>query len=135
MSYARFSSDDFQSDVYVYDSNAGYVTHVARNRKVLAEPLPEPVELLHLPEAGTGVTEDEFTRAAQAFLARHKRVHAILERSESKPIGLAHDGEMFVHATAGECADNLERLAEIGYHVPGFTLRALRAERTELEGA
>ena len=35
MSYCRWSSDDFQCDVYVYESVAGgFVTHVAANRVV-----------------------------------------------------------------------------------------------------
>lgn len=28
MSYCRWSSDDFKSDVYVYESQAGWITHV-----------------------------------------------------------------------------------------------------------
>lgn len=32
MSYCRWSSDGFTSDVYCYESDAGFVTHVANKR-------------------------------------------------------------------------------------------------------
>lgn len=32
MSYVRFSSDNFKSDVYVYESDDGFVVYVASNR-------------------------------------------------------------------------------------------------------
>lgn len=44
MSYCRFSTDDYQCDVYVYEDVGGWwSTHVAGNRPVYAEPLPDPV--------------------------------------------------------------------------------------------
>lgn len=136
MAYARFSSVDHTSDVYVYASDQGFVTNVAARRLVLAEPLPERIELPDLPEAGTGVTEEEWSRASAAYLERRSAVSKIIDRSESVPIGLAHDGEEFVHETAAECADNLERLRALGYIVPDFAIRALREEDSDdLEGA
>lgn len=43
MSYCRFSSDDYQCDVYVYqDGNGGWTTHVAGSRYLFKEPLPAP---------------------------------------------------------------------------------------------
>jgi hypothetical protein len=42
MSYCRWSSNDFQCDVYVYEDVAGgWTTHVACNRVVYSEPLRE----------------------------------------------------------------------------------------------
>ena len=34
MSYCRWSSDDFQCDVYVFGSDTGFETYVARGRYV-----------------------------------------------------------------------------------------------------
>ena len=45
MSYCRFSSDDWQCDVYVYaDVAGGWTTHVAAVRFVFDKELPPPVE-------------------------------------------------------------------------------------------
>lgn len=137
MAYARFSSDDCRSDVYVYESvHGGFVTHVATKRLELSEPLPEPVQLLPLPEADPSVTQEQWDRRADEYLARHRHVQQVVSRSELAPIGLPHDGETFVHATAAESADHLERLRALGYHVPEFAIRALREEDSDdLEGA
>lgn len=42
MSYCRFSTDDYGSDVYVYADGIGFVTHVARSRLRFQETLPPP---------------------------------------------------------------------------------------------
>ena len=63
MSYCRFSSDDYQCDVYCYASVSGYyVTHVASNRPVLDGTLPPAVPW----------EKDN----ADAWLARHEAVMA-----------------------------------------------------------
>lgn len=118
MSYCRFSSDDGQCDVYVYEHYMGFwVTHVAGQKRRPIEPLPPPVPCS--PE-----------RAAE-WLARHKRVQEILDQSPYEPIGLPHDGESFEHATPDECAENLERLQALGYNVPQYAIDALREEAAE----
>ena len=115
MSYARFSSDDWRSDVYVYESvGGGWVTHVAANRVVPCEPLPEPVE--YTPEN------------VEAWFRRHHAVTEIIGRSERVFIDLPYAGEDFRDDSPGECADRLVSLAAIGYHVPEGTIDALYAE-------
>ena len=115
MSYCRFSSDDHQCDVYVYaDCRGGYTTHVAARRRVFNEPLPPEIE----------VSSDTI----DAWLARHRSVMAMCERSEMVPIGLPHDGETFEHATASECAEHMAYLLELGYRVPQDVIRILQEE-------
>ncbi len=82
MSYCRFSSNAWTSDVYVYVyvSGAGWVTHVAYRHHV------------------------------------------------TEPIGLAHDGAMFIDDTPGECVARLESLRDIGYHVPQHAIDDLLLE-------
>lgn len=46
MSYCRFSTDDFRSDIYCYESIEGYQIHVAAFRYVLAEPMSPKIDLL-----------------------------------------------------------------------------------------
>lgn len=43
MSYCRWSSDDYQCDIYAYEAEDGFVVHVASSRKRFIEPLPEPI--------------------------------------------------------------------------------------------
>jgi hypothetical protein len=45
MSYCRFSTDNFNSDVYVYESEQGYVVHIAENRYVFDRSLLPKVTL------------------------------------------------------------------------------------------
>src|SRR5574337_1224384 len=47
MSYCRHSTDDFHSDVYTYESREGWITHVAANRLIFEEPLPDKVDDNH----------------------------------------------------------------------------------------
>jgi hypothetical protein len=119
MSYCRWSSDDFQCDVYVYESLAGFETHVAAARHVLTKPLPDPVPIPRGPRARNESAWDE-------WFARNEQVHAILAATVLAPIGLQHDGESFTHATAAECAENLEALRVAGYVVPQYAIDALR---------
>jgi len=116
VSYCRWSSDDHQCDVYVYESDRGFVTHVAANRWVFAEPMPDPVPV--------GTTETEVLR----WLERGRAVSAILDRSTTDPIGLPHDGEDLTDPNPGACADRLETLRALGYRVPQFAIDALREE-------
>lgn len=118
MSYCRWSSDDFQCDVYVYEHvSGGFAVHVAGNRVVFTEPLPEVVPL-----------EKE---NLNAFMVRHQKVMAMVDASERIPIGLPHDGKEFFEGSAAACADRLESLMGIGYRVPQCAIDALREEAEE----
>lgn len=122
MSYCRWSSDDYQSDLYVFgDVDGGYVSHVAGRRYVLAESLPPPVDL------------GDSIESREAWLERHRKVQGIIKRSSHEVIPLPERGESFFHETAGECADNLERLRAIGYHVPQKAIDRLREEQDEAD--
>ena len=115
MSYCRWSCDDFQCDLYVFEHcDGGFVTHVAKRRYVYAEPLPPlvPMDSDHVEE----------------WIDRNRKVMAMVQEAESRPIGLPHDGEDFVDATAAECADRLEQLRAMGYRVPQHAIDALREE-------
>lgn len=115
MSYCRFSSDDHQCDVYVYESClGGYMTHVAGNRLEFKEPLPEPVPF--------------DTHHQDAWVQRAQKMNAMVQEADRVEINLPHAGETFNHATPGECADALEHLLSLGYNVPQYVIDALREE-------
>jgi len=121
VSYCRWSSNDFQCDVYVYeDVGGGFTTHVAGSRYVFSEPLPPRVEW---------VVGDAANNAA--FFAREQKVSAMVDAATSRPIGLPHDGESFNDGDAGACADRLESLLALGYNVPQCAIDTLREEAAE----
>lgn len=113
MSYCRWSSDNWMCDVYVYESAEGYKCHVAASR---------------LPQGSIPpVTANMFTEPDTWRQEQLERLDA-LDRVESQPIGLKHDGESFTVPSPGECGDLLERLRVEGYNVPQFAIDALREE-------
>jgi len=114
MSYCRWSSDDFQCDVYVYeDCRGGFTTHVAGVRYVFAEPLLAPVD---------------YRADWDGWWARDRRVSEMVKDAGRQHIGLPHDGKSFNDDTAALCADRLEALRGMGYNVPQRAIDALREE-------
>ncbi len=105
MSYCRFSTDDFQCDLYCYeDCSGGFTTHVAANRAVFKEPLPPKVPF-------------EMDRLAE-WIERHDKVIKIIHESDRVMIDLPHAGEHFNDATIEEFRDRLIYLRGLGYQFP-----------------
>lgn len=117
MSYCRWSSNDFQCDLYIYeDVKGGFTTHVAGNRVIYKVDLPEPIQL----------TKDN----AAEWAERHRKIMALLDDPdciERVPIDDENAGETFNDETAGECADRVESLIALGYRVPDYVVKDLRA--------
>jgi hypothetical protein len=145
MSYARWSSDNFRSDVYVYeDASGGWTTHVA-SKKLVWPPIPA-LPIQWLPDLGG--TWDRTARRMQypsrwrAAVARmlgriwslsidlhHWSVRAI----PLSPIGWAFDGLSFSDPTPGMCAARLEMLDAMGYRVPARCIEALLEDQRLLD--
>lgn len=120
MSYCRWSSDDFQCDVYVYeDVSGGFTTHVKAGRPVPDETLPLPIP------------QDAWT--VEAWMARHEKVIEWVAGAKHELIRLPFDGKEFNDPTAADCADRLEWLRGLGYNVPQYAIDALREEAEEDE--
>ena len=112
MSYCRCSSEGFTCDVYVYESVAGFITHVGKNR--ITERAPDI-----WPEGDASPEE------MQACLDKHR---AHMANAKFEPIGLPCDGETYNDETAGECAERLTLLQSLGYNVPDYAIDALLEE-------
>jgi hypothetical protein len=114
MSYCRWSSNDFQCDIYCYfDVYGYYVIHVAGRRPKFIEPLPPP------------------SKKRGLDIARHREVMRIVGNSPSEDIGLPFDGETYRLSTPGETAAKLEELKEAGYNVPDYAIEILKEEERD----
>lgn len=115
MSYCRFSSDDFKSDVYVW-RGIKYMISVAEKRHQFDRSSLPPK-----PDRG-----DEKFAAKQA--ERHSKLIRKVDQADTKRIGGPYDGDTFTASTPGETADKLEKIDEAGYHVPDHVINTLREE-------
>jgi hypothetical protein len=114
MSYCRWSSDDFQCDIYCYaDVSGGYTTHVAGKRYVFKQPLPPTISIID---------------SVEEWFERDQKVSEMLKSSALVKIGLPSDGKSFNDATATEAAARLANLKEEGYRVPQSAIDALLEE-------
>lgn len=120
MSYCRFSSDSFRSDVFVYSGTGGYHILVAQFRCANSFPYPE---LLPAPE-GKRAQERHYKAVAEG----RKRWFSTMTRSK---IELEHSGETFIVESAQAAIDRLKYLARIGFHVPESALQALADEASD----
>jgi hypothetical protein len=120
MSYCRWSSDNWRSDVYCYACVDGtWTTHVAANR--IAGDLPP------------SLWDDFFAEkiSAKEFADSERQRHDIIAKAERNPIGLPHDGETFRDAGPAAMKATLLYLRGLGYQVPDFALMALDEEIAE----
>ena len=115
MSYCRFSSDNWKSDVYVYESDNGFEVHVAASRVVGDIP-----PLLELSEENR-----------EAYSDRYQEQMTAVSTAERVPINGPHDGKSFTFGTVQELFYCLKGLQEAGYHVPQFVFEAIEEEMNE----
>lgn len=118
MSYCRFSTDDFSSDVYVYEAEEGIVIHVANNRLEFTEPLPDVIDVKEL------TTEDDFRR----YLDRERKVGLLVATATHIPIDHPDAGGTIVCGSPAEAYARLAELRSQGLYVPGGALAILADE-------
>lgn len=106
MSFCRWSTDDYLCDLYCYESDEGFETHVANRRRVYKTPLPDKI------------VYSEAT--SEAFLVRHMTVGEYEEGKDFEyvPVGLEHNGESFVDSSMKEFIETLKMLKAAGYRFP-----------------
>lgn len=131
MSYCRWSSDDSQCDVYVYeDVSGGWTCHVATQRLDLrGVTLPPPLDY-----------DGDSDTLGERWVARHEAVCKLLDplREANKWIDFSHNeyaGTTDNTDTPGEMAELLEEIKASGLKVPQHAIDALREEQQELDAA
>lgn len=112
MSYCRFSTDDYQCDLYVYESDQGIEICVAGTRYHYQEPLPANIAF----------------KDFDAWLKRHNKVMAMTRDAVKEPIGLPHDGGYFTFPDREDAAEFVEKLGALGYQFPADLPAWLREE-------
>ncbi|MGO6879430.1 hypothetical protein ACC734_17120 [Rhizobium ruizarguesonis] len=120
MSYCRWSSDNFKSDVYAYeDASGGYKTHVASNR-ILGDCPPGP-DYSRIREDGRAEHAVEAERERSAFLADCGR----------EPINHAYAGRSFIDDDLASFLSRMEDLKAEGFYVPDYVFDVIREEMSE----
>ena len=110
MSYCRFSSDNWKSDIYCYEHCQGYYQiHIAKKR--IKGTIP-PLQF-----------EDNII-----FLDSYRKQRKALDRAKREEIKLPHAGEDFSFLTPAETVNFLKELRKIGYHMPEHAIKALEEE-------
>lgn len=105
---------EYQCDVYVYESDEGFMTHVAAKRRVHPAPkFPDFVE--------AEMTEIDAYR--KAFKKWYQDPTA--EWVDVDPL---FAGKAFTDGCAGACAHRLRELAEQGLNVPQYAIESLDEE-------
>ena len=113
MSNCRWSTDSFRCDVYCYESEEGFVIHVAGRRHGLpADDEGPPFSLIR---EGKG---EEYMRLQKEFSDR-------MSASEWTTINHPDAGRTFRLDTESEMYDKLVELSDAGFNVPQHVLDSL----------
>lgn len=124
MSYCRWSSQNFKSDLYCYQSKFGYEIHVGSMR-IIGELPPVDMNLI----LGDNITEEN----KKLWLAQNKVRDAYFKTCKREKIGLPSDGESFTLDTLDEFKDKLLELREEGYNFPDYVLTEIEEEKSEIK--
>lgn len=115
MSYCRFASDGFQSDVYVYESGNGFVINIAQYS--LSNDWTYPSLFANAP-----TDEADFLVHATAVIQKQQEWMRTATRTKIKRL---HSGDTFNIKDRQGAADRLMYLRGLGYHVPQCAIDGL----------
>lgn len=117
MSYCRWSSDDFQCDLYCYaDTSGGYTTHVAGRRRTSRSP------------SLSALMEGDHSQAA---CDAYNKAMEEWGKEPMKDIGLPHDSATFNDPDLESFLARLVMLKEAGYQMPDYLIPDVREELAE----
>jgi len=114
MSYCRWSTDDFQCDLYCYESvDDNFTTHVAGRKRIFREPLPPLVD-----------SEKDL----KGWCERQVKVMQMCDNCDFVDIELPHVGESFYDPDLQSFLDRLLMLKGLGYRFPDSIIEEVREE-------
>lgn len=116
MAFCRWSTDNFRCDLYCYEGDGGFTTHVAGRRwKIVPWLNPYYID-----------TTIDYTQYENLWHQLHKEYHRFLEETALEIIDLPHAGESFGDPTLEAMLARMEDLRELGYIVPQFVVDNIR---------
>ena len=116
MSYCRWSSDNWNCDLYCYaDCSGGFTTWIAEMRHKNVPKLP----------AFGSVPDNEYWKL-------HDEQMYFLDTAELKPIGLKYDGERFNDPDLVSFLNRVLHLRKVGYNVPEYVIDRIKKEMGDL---
>ena len=125
MSYCRWSSDDYKSDLYCYqDVNGGWTTMVASHKIVGKIPQADKYFDRAFRQGASKEDTDAWEKA-------RKEQHNFLEKAEHQPIGLSCDGEIYNDATLEDFLERVTNLIDMGYNAPNHLIKRIKREMKE----
>lgn len=121
MSFARFSSEDFTSDVYAYvDAAYNLITvHIATSRhdfdrstlpEITADPIAEPQP------------------HSEQWLHRHQALMEAIRSAKTIQYSDEYAGRSYYNLTRAQAIELLDKLEQRGYHIPAGTQEAIAEE-------
>lgn len=125
MSYCRFSSNSFRSDVHVYCEGEAYVIRVASERVAIPDDLRDPVCELRRRMRGEKPPRIEFDQALEG----RREFRTQVENAPTFPINGPMDGERIEVSTLDDLEASLEKLKTLGYRVPNQAFERIDDER------
>lgn len=119
MSYCRFSTNGFRSDVYAYqDNNEAYVVHVAATRAIIPDDLNPP---------GFDTPPDRFTEIYLTWYRAYDALPRVTLAQESA-------GKTFYESTLEDLEERLRDLQAEGLTVPDMAFEEIEFEMRDKEG-
>ncbi len=120
MSYCRWSTDDFNCDVYAYESTCGGIEVNIASCKIVGD-VPK-IDYKNL-EKGGSIDE---------FIKQYKKQMDFLATAKHESIGLPLDGESFVCDDLFDFKIRMGELRSMGYDFPDYVLKMIEEEINEL---
>lgn len=115
MSYCRFSSNNWNCDIYAYEScMGGFDIHVASNRIVG-----------NIPKCDIRLIIDG---KYEEYAKQYKKQMEFLDGCEREKIGHPFDGESFNSQTLTEFKEQMIELRRVGYNFPNYVLEDIEME-------
>ena len=118
MSFCRFSSDDYRSDFYAFESGEGYELYVARNR-IDWDPPP------------SAMTEEALQLPTGEWTEMHRIYMDALNTAPRELINHPAAGAHFLFDSLRQLRDKIAELSEQGLHAPDWLLPELDLELRE----
>lgn len=117
MSYCRWSTDNFNCDIYAYESDSGFQIHICSGRYKG-----------EIPKTDMSFLQDGSKESISRYMQTSQIQSDYLKTCGTKPINLPLAGESFTLPDLQSFYDKMVELKEIGYRFPDYVLECIKEE-------